>query len=181
MNRRFASLVPNLVVVLPLFPMAWPIVAALGARPKPDACPLITAAEIEAVQGAPVTATKGSSPRRPTLDVAQCFYTVATFSKSVSLEVARRDPKASPWDTPRARFKKLFHRAASDTGEEDARPPRPVPGVGDEAFWMGNAVTGGLYVLKDDAYLRISVGGSDDEPAKIEKAARLAREALARL
>jgi hypothetical protein len=46
---------------------------------------------------------------------------------------------------------------------------------------MGNAVTGGLYVLKDDAYLRISVGGSDDEPAKIEKAARLAREALARL
>jgi hypothetical protein len=181
MNRRFVSLVPTLIVVLPLFPMAWPIVAALGARPNRDACPLLTRAEVEAVQGEPVTATKGSSPMRPALDVVQCFYTVATFSKSVSLEVARRDSKAWPGDTPRKRFKELFHRAASDAGEEDARPPRPVPGVGDEAFWMGNAVTGGLYVLQDDAYLRISVGGPGDETVKIEKAARLAREALTRL
>jgi hypothetical protein len=159
--------------------MAWPIIAALGARPKLDVCPLLTIAEVEAVQGEPVTATKGSNPGRPALDVAQCFYTVATFSRSVSLEVARREPNAWPMDTPRARFKEMFHRA--DAGEEDGRPPRQVPGVGDEAFWMGNAVTGGLYVLKDDAYLRISVGGPDDERVKIEKAARLARTALARL
>ena len=60
-------------------------------------------------------------------------------------------------------------------------PPRPVEGVGDEAFWTGGAVGGALYVLKGDTYLRISIGGPDDQAARIERAKVLARKAIARL
>jgi hypothetical protein len=40
---------------------------------------------------------------------------------------------------------------------------------------------GGLYVLKGDAYFRLSVGGADPEPVKIEKLKKLARQVLRRL
>jgi hypothetical protein len=56
-----------------------------------------------------------------------------------------------------------------------------VSGVGDEAWWTGNAQVGALYVLKGDAFLRISVGGGEPERARIERSRLLARRALRRL
>ena len=53
--------------------------------------------------------------------------------------------------------------------------------MGDEAFWTGSSLGGGLFVLKGDAYFRLSVGGPDSEPVKIEKLKKLARKALRRL
>jgi hypothetical protein len=65
--------------------------------------------------------------------------------------------------------------------ESEASRPQPVPGVGDEAFWMGNQITASLYVLKKDVIVRLSIGGAEDQPAKIKKATTLAQQALKRL
>ena len=160
-----------------------------SAQVKFDACSLITRAEIEAVQGEPVIDTKSSEPDRPMFAVSQCFYTVTTFSKSVSLELTRKDPEKPAKEGPRDQWKKLFHPAADKEvegdrekeGEKESAPPRRVKGVGDEAFWMGTAITGALYVLKGDAYLRISIGGGESESVRIQKIKTLARKALTRL
>ena len=42
-------------------------------------------------------------------------------------------------------------------------------------------MVGALYVLKGDTFLRISVGGVREEPARIQKSVALARLALKRL
>ncbi len=78
-------------------------------------------------------------------------------------------------------FHEDSHEAAGEPGEKESGHPLPVPGVGDEAFWTGNVVVGALYVLKGDAYLRISIGASDDQAVRIDKSRALARKAMARL
>jgi hypothetical protein len=64
--------------------------------------------------------------------------------------------------------------------EEDSRPQR-VPGLGEEAYLTGNRINATLFVLKSDAVLRVSVGGPEDRPAKLKKAAALAAKALKRM
>ena len=71
-------------------------------------------------------------------------------------------------------------RGTRDETEKDvAVPPKKIPGIGDEAYWTAGP-GGALYVLKGDAFIRISLGGSDDEETKIEKSKALASKALAR-
>lgn len=59
-------------------------------------------------------------------------------------------------------------------------PPERVPDLGDEAFWTGGPA-GGLYVLKSNSYVRISIGGADDRATKIKKLKDLAEMVLKRL
>jgi hypothetical protein len=58
---------------------------------------------------------------------------------------------------------------------------RPINGVGDEAFWSGTRIAGALYVLRGNTFIRVSVGGINDEKERIEKSRLLAVAALARL
>jgi hypothetical protein len=162
--------------------------SAVSEADKFDPCALLTATEIEEVQGDKVASTKTSEPQRDRFAVSQCFYTLATFSRSISLEVTRRRPGEA--ETPRVHWKQMFARALEkgkdeDTargGEKEAEPrPHRVSGVGDEAFWSGSSLGGGLFVLKGDAYFRLSVGGPEPEAVKIEKLRKLARRALPRL
>jgi len=71
----------------------------------------------------------------------------------------------------------------SKKGEEEEKknPLKKVEGVGEKAFWSGNRFGGALYVLKGDVFIRISVGGPDNEETKIEKSKGLAEKALGRL
>jgi hypothetical protein len=46
---------------------------------------------------------------------------------------------------------------------------------------MGDARAGILYVLKANSYLRISLGGADDQDTRLAKAKALATAALANL
>ena len=64
--------------------------------------------------------------------------------------------------------------------EEDSRPQR-VPGLGEEAYLTGNRVNATLSVLKGDAVLRLTLGGAEERPVKLKKAAALAAKALRRL
>jgi len=172
-----------------------------GSAKEIDVCALLTSAEIEAVQGEPVKETKPSA--RPTggFVMSQCFYRTTTFAKSVSLALAVPDPAKPSAPGPREYWQKQFHppeqaekekdqpgagqaKAPKKTEEErekELSKPRPVGGVGEEAYWVGNPITGALYVLNGNAFLRISVGGEKDDSARIAKTKTLAQKALKRL
>jgi hypothetical protein len=156
-----------------------------------DPCSLLTSSEIESVQGERVSATKASRPERGRFAVSQCFYSLPTFSKSISLEVTR--PRANEREKPEDQWKAMFRGApAKKSGrerkgreeeerEKETSAPRKISGVGDEAYWVGPAIVGGLYVRKGDSYFRLSVGGPDLEAVKIEKLKKLGRKAVSRL
>ena len=180
---------------------------AAAATAKFDPCSLLTRREIEEVQGDRVVSTKASEPERDRFAVSQCFYSLATFSKSVSLEVTRRAPGQGGND-PAERWERMF-RAEAGEGDRDAEegkeherefekaertegreirgiekeksPPVRVDGVGDEAFWIGNRASGVLYALRGHAYVRVSVGGAGTEHEKRAKAVELARKVMRRL
>jgi hypothetical protein len=66
-------------------------------------------------------------------------------------------------------------------GEKEGNKPRPIGGLGEEAYWIGNPVAGALYVLQGGVFLRISVGGVREESARIEKSKALARAVVKHL
>ena len=72
-------------------------------------------------------------------------------------------------------------RKASEEEEEGGAPPELVKGVGEEAYSVGTAKFGALYVLKGNKILRISVGGAHSQPERIEKMKSLAQYAVGRL
>jgi hypothetical protein len=174
-----------------------------AANLKSDACSLITKSEIETVQGEPVKETKGSNHASGSFAVSRCFYSLASFNKSVSLEVTRASADKAGQAGPKEFWNNTFHKKEEkkereeeeereraekkgkgereEEEEEGGGEPRPVPGVGDEAFWSGNQKAGALYVLKNNAFIRISIGGAGDESAKIDKSKALAQKAIGRL
>ena len=173
--------------------------AAAIARPRVDACSLLTSSEITAIQNDNVKTTKLSGATDNGFDVSQCFFTLETFANSISLKVTQkretnnaRDP-AEFWRTAFSqhegnrednRDRELAQKRASersDREEKESVPPLPVTGIGDDAYWMGDQVGGALYVLKGDSYLRISIGGVGDRNAKIKKTTALAQKVLDRL
>jgi hypothetical protein len=190
-----------------------PSAEAGATKSASDPCSLITSAEIQEVQGEAVKETK-STPGRASGSflISQCFYSLPTYSKSVSLEVTQSS-SAGGGEPGKIRefWNKAFHgkggkeeeergkagskeeerekeqkaekeeRGRGEEEEGEGSKPRPVTGIGDEAFWSGNARAGALYVLKNNAFIRISIGGNSDEAAKIDKSKTLARKALARL
>ena len=159
---------------------------------KIDVCKLLTSAEIEGVQGERVEEAKPSAQPSGGLLMSQCLFRTPTPAKSVSLALA--EPSAQK---PRDYWRKQFHSAAEkedkdDAGkaskkpsreheEEEGSKPRAIHDVGDEAYWVGGPITGALYVLRNNTFIRVSVGGVREEPARIEKSVALARAALKRL
>lgn len=193
-------------ILLLLFPLAaWICNSARAAQDagaakaqassihSPDGCALLESDEIRAVQGEPVRETKNSRADRGQYIASQCFYRAESFTNSVSLMLVA--PSASHPQGARAYWEERFHasRAAARPGSTPATvvseqpapkkkdPPQPVPGVGEEAFWVGDRVAGSLYVLQGDVFLRLSVGGAGDEKQKLERCKKLAQHALRRL
>ncbi len=165
-----------------------------------DACTLITKAEIEAVQGETVKEAKSSSRISGSLLVSQCFYQLATYSKSVSLEITQSNPDnlekynlRNFWkekfntriaeDNDRDREKDVDKETAEkrDDNKESNNKPKAIQKLGDEAFLVGNRITGALYVLKKNTIIRISIGGAEDELTKIKKLRILAQKTLKRV
>ena len=65
--------------------------------------------------------------------------------------------------------------------QEKGQPPKKLEGIGDDAYWTANRMGGALYVLKNDVFIRISVGGPESEDAKINRCKALAEKALSHL
>lgn len=173
-----------------LFLLGGTIAAASDDEPSVDACALLSKEQVAAVQGESVTQTKSSARVTGEMVMAQCFYTTATFSKSVSLMVTVPQPGGGARG-PKTFWDERFHGSRSETGAERGAtstrppaggrrppPPRPVDGIGSEAFWVGDRAGGALYVLVHDAFLRISVGGADDDTERLAKAKTLAAKVV---
>jgi hypothetical protein len=167
---------------------------AVPAKAKIDACALLTSKEIEAVQGEPLEETKLSGQSTGGFSMSQCFFTLPTFTNSISLLVAQKGEDSSAQD-PREFFRERFHEKAkgekerererekkkAGEEEEEGTPPQKITGVGDEAYWTGSRVGGALYVLKGHSYVRISIGGPANQATKIKKTKALAAKVVARL
>ena len=159
-----------------------------------DPCRLLNRQEVGEAAGGRVAETKATRRNAGELEISACFYRAEQFQYSVSLEITRG--AASSGHGARRHWEAVFHPSAEEEEEgereqaaavskekerEKESPPRPVEGVGDEAFWISNPASGALYVRKADAYIRISVGGAADEAVKLRRATELARKALKRL
>jgi hypothetical protein len=168
-----------------------------------DVCGLLKNEEIEAIQGSPIKETKNSGQSDGGFRIWQCFYMATEFNRSVSVAVTQSDPGSPVKRSPKEFWKETFgpyeieereregdkekreslREQTRERGEEEASiAPKRITGIGDEAFWTPNRMGGGaLYVLKKDSFIRVSVGGPDNEQIKIDKSKALAEKALARL
>lgn len=148
------------------------------------ACALIEKSEIASVQGAPVQSEVPSTQAGNALAISQCYFTVASpdgsKNLSVHLEVIQADAK-SPKAATEYWEKAFSSKGESDEAEKEASKPLPIPGVGEEAFWVGNTRAGALYALKKARIVRVSVGGPDDMKTKLEKSKTLIAKVLKRL
>jgi hypothetical protein len=158
--------------------------AASSQRTIEDACTLLTSEEIQAVQGEGVKQTQPDRKEANGVMLAQCFFTLPTYERSISLVLVQKgadDAARSPLQS----WREMFSEKTLQEPQPDARkkklPPMRVADVGDEAFWVGNNTIGVLHVLKADGYISVSVGGPEDQAAKIEKTKALARSILSRL
>ncbi len=178
--------------------IASPTSAPSTHQAKFDSCGLIKKEEIEAIQGSPVTDTKGTENSGKGFLVSQCYYSTKDSSRSVSLAVTQRDPGSSVKASPKDLWQKSFGRYDDETKEherdkektekqgtreerEKSVPPKKINGIGDDAFWSANRFGGALYVLKKNSFIRISVGGPENEETQINKSKALAQKALDRL
>ncbi|HEV7398193.1 MAG TPA: hypothetical protein VGN86_16900 [Pyrinomonadaceae bacterium] len=191
--------------------------AITTSQGKVPVCDLLTSKELQPVQGEALKETKPSARSEGGFLISQCFYSMTTFSNSISLLVAQRGETAGARE-PKDFWKENFSRVDEEEREktrkkeserekereqdkakdkdkgkgepaaiaervEDERgaPPVKISGIGDDAYWTGNRVGGALYVLKDNTYFRISVGGAGDQQTKIKRATALAQIILKRL
>jgi hypothetical protein len=155
---------------------------------KIDACTLLTSAEIESVQGSPIIETKSTEHSEASLRNSQCYFATKQSSLSVSLVLAQADPDHPSPRTVKEYWKDTFGPDAKkgkereeEEHEREGAGPTEIAGVGEEAYWVGVRVGGALYAIKGDVFVRVSVGGPDDQKAKIEKSKALAKKALDRL
>lgn len=164
-------------------------------KAKTDACALLTSEEIKTVQGEPIKETKLTARSDGGFSISQCFFTLPTFTNSISLAITQQADGQRARD-PKEFWKETFHRNAAEmkrererererekgeAEEEKETEPEKVSGVGDEAFWMGSRVGGALYVLKGNSYVRISIGGAADQESKIKRSKALAQKIVSRL
>ncbi|HMC29607.1 MAG TPA: hypothetical protein VKL99_02150 [Candidatus Angelobacter sp.] len=197
-KKRWIQLLLCVLVCAALAAGEGPHRRAAGKQPeiqenKIDVCKLLTSDDIKSVQGDSVEETKPSTQPSGGLRMSQCLYRTTTPARSVSIALA-----APATQKPRDFWRKQFHRdgekekedktaadkkdkKAGREPEEEGSRPRNIKGVGDEAYWVGGPISGALYVLRANTFIRISVGGVREEAARMEKSVALARAALKRL
>jgi len=159
--------------------MLFALWLGLGSGRAPNACQVLSARDVAAVQGARFKSTKLTETGSKEMQVSQCFYAMPRLSDSVSIDLIRGDARG------------FWQKHFGDVREEALASNRPRPereahavrvaGVGDAAVWSGNRLAGALYVLKGDTVVRVSVGGNGSQEEKIGKAKKLAARALRRL
>jgi hypothetical protein len=162
---------------------------------RKDACVLLTTAEIQAVQGEPVKETKASIQPNGEMQISECLFVTTTFARSVGVALATPSTTRPNMHSPRKFWQRQFYAAGVNEGEtragkkaekqgeggEETHKPRRIEGLGEDAYWVGTPITGALYVLHGDEFVRISVGGTSEESIRIEKSKILARAIMKRL
>src|SRR5229473_7686860 len=117
---------------------------ALAKRPKIGPCGLISAEEVQAIQGSPIKDVKPSEQSDGSFRIAQCFYSAETFNKSVSLALTQGDPASATPGDAREFWKATFgaydgtakeekgdeekKKSLREQDEEKGRPPKKIEG-----------------------------------------------------
>jgi hypothetical protein len=168
--------------------------AFASAKENIDVCMLLSSAEIETVQGEPVSEAQASTQPSGGMMMFQCVFHTATSAKLIHVALATPERAGRPGLAPREFWQRQFH--TNEKKEEETRfagkepeleregqgnKARRIGGLGEEAYWVGNPVAGALYVLQGNVFLRLSVGGVREESARIEKSKALARAIVKRL
>ena len=85
--------------------------------------------------------------RRHTGNFLLCFNAVVSRAKELASSLGRLS---------------TFEREQKAAGDERevSAPPKKIDGIGEEAYWTSNRFGGILYVLKNDVFISISVGGA---------------------
>ena len=136
-----------------------------ASAPQHDACSLLTADDLQRVQGERPVEVKPSENGA----FQQCFYRLPTFANSINLGLTHNG---------RALWQRIEHGGRE---EEEKSNVREVGSLGDDALWSPLPMGATLYVLKGDTMLRISIGGKMDDAGRLEKSIALASAALKRL
>ena len=159
-------------------------VAQKADQPIVDACTLLTSEEVAAIQGEAVKETKKAEKSEGGLLVSQCYFVLPTHVNSINLGAVQRARDEQARD-PRQVWKETFAPEKLEEKGPDGKVrkglPERIPNLGEDAFWRDDRRAGVLYVLKGNAYLRLTIGGADDKETKIKKCSELARKALSRL
>lgn len=150
-----------------------------------DACLLLTSQEIEAIQGAPLKDTKPSANSQGGLTVSQCYFLLPIAADSIVLTVTQ-NAEGSNSHGPKQSWERIFEgdneaESAREEKESKSPPPEKIAGLGDEAFWAPRRFGGTIYALKGNVYITMSVGGSGEQAAKLQKSKALAEMVLKRL
>ena len=162
------------------------VYAGGAAKPPAGACSLIPATAIHQVFGEPVTNAKPASQTSGEVTSSHCFYSLPTFTNSISVSLTAPGAANARHDAARELWQRWFHgerddgdheAAGKSEEQEAASKASPLPNLGDEAFWVHSFV-GNLYVLKGNEFLRISIGGKLTDEERQERAQALARAAL---
>ncbi|MBV9403997.1 MAG: hypothetical protein JO211_01535 [Acidobacteriaceae bacterium] len=143
--------------------------------------------------GEPVKSAKPTAQIIGEVRFSQCFYTLETFTNSISVAVTAPGPADVHHDAARELWQRWFHKGEKDADsdhekeesrrggeseeEEAAAKALPVAGIGSEAFWVHSFV-GTLYVRKSDQFVRISMGGKLSDEERLARAKSLAADAL---
>lgn len=154
-----------------------------SSRPLPDPCTLLTAADVQKVQGAAFVEATKSVQTQEKVTVAQCYFRLPEQVNSVTLELTIAGSAHATRELWERQFEPGGEREEREREEESGKEVHGVEvhGVGDDALWSGNRVSGVLYVRTRDAILRISVGGAGKQQEKMEKAMELGRIAVGRM
>lgn len=155
------------------------LAVSASAKPLPDPCTLLTISDVEQAQGNVYLDATKSVKTSGGVTVSECYFRLAEASRSVTLELTRAE---SPHATHEL-WEKQFESKEKEKGEEGGNETHgvEVKGVGEDAIWTGNRVSGALYVLTPDTILRISLGGIGTQELKVERAKMLARRVLPKL
>jgi hypothetical protein len=164
------------------------VISASVKGAQADACSLLSSEAIRRATGELATNTKATSQAAGKVRQSQCFYTLPTFTNSISVTLT--SPAGLSRDAAREMWEHWFHRGEDDKDKDRGKPESeeeeaaakaaPVAGVGDEAFWVHSFV-GNLYVRKGNRFLRISLGGKMNDDERQARAKALAADALRRL
>src|SRR5947208_16234315 len=118
--------------------LLWGCVSA----PQHDACALLTADDLQRIQGERPVEIKPSTSG----PFQQCFYRLPTFTSSINLGLTQNG-------------RALWKRIEQGGSEEREERGREIEHLGDDALWSPLPMGGTLYVLRGDTMLRISIGG----------------------
>ena len=133
---------------------------------------LLTRADAEAALGEQVKEPDLKDTKNP-LGQKICFYAPVSdqSGKFIQISVVQNEGMGKSLREQGYNVAQLYNET-----QKNLTGAKPVPGIGDEAFWGTN----GLHILKGNVYLTISVGNTS-RPENLEMAKRLAEKAVSRL